>query len=449
MLVSLGAVNFWLGQYFGKQEAGKKQILWLGIGINILAVAVFKYDDFYLPALNELLNNLGVETAAGGLNILLPLGLSFYIVQGISYLVDVYLKRMEPVSDVGDFLLYTIYFPKLLSGPIERAKTFIAQLENPKPVNHELLTRSLGLILVGAVRKVVFADTLANMIPEQVFLQPGEFTSPVLAGWLLAYSTALYNDFAGYTAIIRGVSLLFGIELSANFKNPYFSRNFTEFWARWHISLSHWLRDYIYFPVSRWLVKVKPNRSHFVHILIPPMITMLISALWHGVSVNMLFWGGLHGVYQVVEHTGKRWLKNTQPDEYPFWRKVSATGVTFFLATIAWLPFRTNLTAAWEFLINMFNREDWRLLRVYALEHYFIPELEWHPWELIYVPEMKMLIPIGLAILVDWLQYIGKDEIMFFRWPRVFRYLFISISLILIFLVSQADGLGPFIYQGF
>ena len=172
--------------------------------------------------------------------------------------------------------------------------------------------------------------------------------------WLLAYAFAIYNDFAGYTAIVRGVSLWFGIELSPNFNLPYLSRNFTEFWTRWHISLSNWLRDYIFFPLSRSMMKRFPRRDHVLNIVLPSLVTLLVSGAWHGLSWNMLAWGALHGFYLVFERVWGLILPEAPQDERPRWRQRLGTLLTFLLAALAWLPFRMPLPAAWAYFKGMF-----------------------------------------------------------------------------------------------
>ncbi|MDO8971972.1 MAG: MBOAT family O-acyltransferase, partial [Saprospiraceae bacterium] len=245
VLLVFGFLNFALGIKIETGSSKKKTWLGLGIVLNIAFLLVFKYSQFYLPALTRLLNRMGVEGNSDGLKLLLPVGLSFLVVQAISYLVDVANKRLPAEKALLKFWAYVVYFPKLLSGPVERARQFLPRLDSPLRLDRELLERSLALIVSGLFRKIFLADALFRMIPENAFITPLDHTGQNLVFWLLGYSFALYNDFAGYTAIARGVSLWFGIELCINFNLPYFSHNFTEFWTRWHISLSNWLRDYL------------------------------------------------------------------------------------------------------------------------------------------------------------------------------------------------------------
>ena len=205
-------------------------MLWIGIGINLLVLIYFRVADFFLPGLETLLNRIGVQTQVGGLQVLLPLGLSFYVLQAISYLVDVYRGQQEAEKNLLDLALYFAYFPKIIAGPIERARSFLPKLTQTRVVDNSVISRSIMLIFVGVVRKLLIADTLNAFFLQDVFELPAKYTPVELFLWMTIYAFVLYNDFAGYTDIIRGVSGFFGIELTANFRTPYFSRSFTEFW---------------------------------------------------------------------------------------------------------------------------------------------------------------------------------------------------------------------------
>jgi D-alanyl-lipoteichoic acid acyltransferase DltB (MBOAT superfamily) len=179
--------------------------------------------------------------------------------------------------------------------------------KQPKAPDAQAAERNFWLIVVGVIRKIVLADSLSSIIPAAIFLHPETFAGQDLVVYLLAYAFVIYNDFAGYTSIVRGVSGFFGIELTNNFKLPYFSRSISEFWERWHVSLSNWLRDYIFFPTSRALLKRKTRQAQVANLVVPPMLTMLVSGMWHGIGWNFLFWGGLHGFYLIVERLSTWW----------------------------------------------------------------------------------------------------------------------------------------------
>jgi D-alanyl-lipoteichoic acid acyltransferase DltB (MBOAT superfamily) len=253
--------------------------LWTGVILDIAALAALR--SIYRSAPFE-------EPFA-------VLGLSFYSLQAVSYLADVRSGKLKRAG-LADFAVYLAYFPKLVAGPIERAGVFLPQLKGPRVVDNDTMARAATLIAMGLTRKIVVADPLRSLLPAKAFTSPAELGSATLAAAIVGFAFALYNDFAGYTQIARGVSALFGIELSSNFARPFGAASFTEFWNRWHISLSHWLRDYIYLPLSRALLRRNPSLWNVPNLILPSMVTMLASGLWHGDGLHMLVWGGLHGV---------------------------------------------------------------------------------------------------------------------------------------------------------
>jgi D-alanyl-lipoteichoic acid acyltransferase DltB (MBOAT superfamily) len=420
VLFILTAGNFVLAQFLGSNNQRRRGILWFGILMNLGALVYFRIANFFLPGMLDLLARLGVQTVSGALQILLPIGLSYYILENISYLVDVSRKQVAASRDFVDFALYLAYFPKLLAGPIERASAFLPKLAEQRIVDNDVLARSFTLIVIGAVRKLVIADYLASLMFWDVFETPAKYTAPELIAWLLMYALILYNDFAGYTSIVRGMSGLFGIELSPNFSQPYFARNFTEFWNRWHITLSHWLRDYIFFPISRALLRRNPSRRNLPNVVLPPLATMLASGLWHGFSLHMLFWGVMHGFYQVAERILSLWRPVIPPQQMPTWRQVTAMIAVFLLVVLAWVPFRMELPVAFEFWRGML---DWthKVIRFRRV----------------------------LVVSLDWLQYHYKDEAVFLRFPRPAQAVLLAGSIFMILILSQADISEPFVYQGF
>ncbi|MBN2388709.1 MAG: MBOAT family protein [Anaerolineales bacterium] len=447
ILAGIGLANYLIGR---KLAAGRKPVLlWAGILLNVAALVILKYFDFFIPVLTSGLDRLGIQTGAGGLELLVPVGLSFLAVQFISYLVDVHASRIEAEKDLLKFSVYVFYFPKLLSGPIERAGTFLRRLETPPKPTGEMLSRSLGLILFGLVRKVILADGLTAMLPSDLAAAIATSATPLLLAWLLAFALALYNDFAGYTSIVRGVSGLLGIELSPNFRVPYFSRNFNEFWTRWHISLSNWLRDYIFFPLSRSLLRRFPNRRAVVHLLLPPLATMLVSGLWHGLSWNMLVWGGLHGLYLVTERLLTLRGGRRSPDQLPRGRQAFAALVVFACVAAAWVPFRFDLGTVGQFLQALIDPAQWQLAdyRVYLARFLASGRYDlrtWMPW--IY-PLLQLAIFTAPALLLDAVQY--KDELAFLKWPRWIQALALALAGLAFWLTALTDTAAPFVYQGF
>ncbi len=420
------AINFLLALRLRINDQGKSGLLWLGIGFNVLTLVFFRTAGFFLPELETVLAARGVSTQAGGLQILVPLGLSYYTLQIISYLVDVYRGQLKAESDFVNFALYLAYFPKLLAGPIERARAFLPKLAQPRRVDNQMIARSIMLLFVGLTRKLLIADTLtASLIPD-VFQLPAKYNPPELVFWLVIYAFALYNDFAGYTDIVRGISGFFGIELSPNFRAPYFSRNFTEFWQRWHITLSEWLRDYVYYPISRMLSRSSYRR--LANLVVPPLITMLVSGLWHGFSLNMIFWGGLHGSYLIVERMPAWWRPVVANQDRPLWRQWLGVVVVFSLVILAWVPFRWELPAAfqlWKALLN---------------------------WSEIAIRYHRMLLVLPLlfgSVVMDLMQYRSDDEFIFLKWPPLTKAACMAIVLFLIFILTAGNFEQPFVYQAF
>ena len=427
-LAGITMVNYLLALRVRANDQGRRGLLWAGIGFNLLALLFFRAAAFFLPQLEAWFGRLGVPMQVGGLQILIPLGLSYYVLQAISYLVDVYRGQLKAESDLVDFALYLAYFPKLIAGPIERARNFLPKLAQPRLVDNQRLARSITLIFVGVTRKMLIADILTASFLSDVFELPSKYNPLELLLWLLIYAFALYNDFAGYTDIVRGVSGLFGIELSANFQTPYFSRNFTEFWKRWHITLSEWLRDYIYFPISRALRRGHPGIQKVTNLVLPPMLTMLVSGLWHGLSLHMLLWGGLHGLYQIVERLPSLWRPVVPPQNQPLWRQWIGVGIVFMFVILAWVPFRWELPAAFEL---------WGAL------------LNWSDTALRY-RRLLLTVPVLFAsLLIDILQYRGQDEFVFLKWHPIARAACMAVIILFVFIATGGDFEQPFVYQAF
>jgi alginate O-acetyltransferase complex protein AlgI len=266
---------------------------------------------------------------------------------------------------------------------------------------------------------------ISRTIPPDVFTTPAKFGGLELAGYLIAYSFVIYNDFAGYTSIARGISCLFGIDLAPNFQRPYFASTFTEFWNRWHMSFSFWLRDYIYFPLSRALAKLIPNRKHPIHIVVPPLVTMLLSGLWHAASPNMLLWGGLHGIFLMIRQIPLPGRKPVPPPQQPIWYRTTGAVLTFFAVTLAWVPFRMDLSTALEYYRSMFLHPLMGVLPVGSL---------------------LLIIP---PLLFDWLEAAqGEDAPL--RWPQLARSSALALVILLIMLMFlQVADVTTFVYQEF
>jgi D-alanyl-lipoteichoic acid acyltransferase DltB (MBOAT superfamily) len=423
--------NYLLAQWIEKRPRGKSAWLWVGIGINLGALVLFRLADrmpggFVLPF--ALAPEVG--ESAGFTRFLLPVGFSFYTLQAISYLVDVSRRQVGACRNPIDFGVYMAYFPKLTAGPIERARSFLPLMAASRRVDNAAVGRGITLIATGLVRKAVIADTLSRFLPAGIFQDPGQFSSLQLAAGIGVYAFILYNDFAGYTDMVRGVSELFGIPLSPNFRQPYFSRGFVEFWNRWHLSLSFWLRDYIFFPLSRALLRRYPDPRHPLNLVLPPMVTMLASGLWHGLTLGMAAWGALHGVYQTVERLLTIGRPRKPVHDQPLLFQVAAWLVCFSLLTLAWVPFATN-----DFSNAI---EYWRGLFAFSGGEPVSISFGW------------MLAFIGLSMGLDWVQYHAQNELIFLRWVRPAQALLLALAaVLLVFSMGSGMDVSGFVYQGF
>ena len=319
-------VDWTAGNKLVKEENQKKRKMWLLLSmfVNLGFLAFFKYGDFLLENFVVVMNTIGVDFQARPMDIILPMGISFYTFQTMSYTIDIYKKKIEPARTFLDFALYVTFFPQLVAGPIVRAKELISQFYEPKKATIDQFIWGLFSLTLGLFMKVVMADTLLSSTSDDVF-DSGKVLHfwDTLAG-TLAFSGQIFFDFAGYSTCAIGIALMLGIVLPDNFKYPYASVGFSEFWKRWHISLSTWLRDYVYIPLGG-------NRHGILRTYSALMITMLLGGLWHGAAWTFVVWGALHGFYLLLERTQKKYL--------PF--KITATN-GFFLAITTWACINTT-----------------------------------------------------------------------------------------------------------
>ena len=280
------------------------------------------------------------------LNLILPLGISFYIFQSLTYTIDIFMRKIEPTKDIVAYFAFMSFFPQLLSGPIGRASRLLPQYENKRKFDYNLAISGCWQILWGLFMKVCVADRLSvyvDTIYGNLAMHNG--TSVALAA--IFYSIQIYCDFAGYSLMAIGVGRLFGITLDENFRQPYFAKSIGEFWRRWHISLSTWFRDYVYIPLGG--NRVSEGRNYF-----NLFITFLVSGLWHGAAWSFVLWGGLHGVYQVLDKMRKKYLpKLGLPTLF---KDSIGVIVTFVIVTIAWIFFRlTDINMAWDAIIKIYT----------------------------------------------------------------------------------------------
>lgn len=338
-------VDWTAGKRLAVEDNQKKRKLWLllSMSVNLGFLAFFKYGDFFLDNFTVLVNSIGIEFKAQPMDIILPMGISFYTFQTMSYTIDLYHKKIKPAKTFLDFALYVTFFPQLVAGPIVRAKDLITQFYEPKRATVNQFFWGLFLLTVGLFQKVVMADTLLSGTTDDVF-----GSGKVLNFWdawsgTLAFSGQIFFDFAGYSTCAIGIALLLGIILPDNFNYPYASLGFSDLWKRWHISLSSWLRDYLYIPLGG-------NRMGITRMYVALMLTMLLGGLWHGAAWTFIVWGGLHGTYLILERLQRQYL----PFKITAWNGMFLAFTTFTCINITWVFFRAReFSTAWNMIKSM------------------------------------------------------------------------------------------------
>lgn len=326
MLICTSLIDWLISLWIHKTEKRGKRLamMWLSIVVSLSILGYFKYANFFLFNWN-----LMVEGNFQPLDIILPVGISFYTFQSISYVVDVYKKRIEPTENWLDYLFFLSYFPALVAGPIVRADYFLPQIKANRMPSKEDIWGGMWLVIVGIVKKAVIADYIAQY-NDLIFDSPDLYTGVQTLMGVLGYTMQIYCDFSGYSDMAIGISLLMGFKLGLNFDSPYQSTNLTEFWRRWHISLSSWLRDYVYIPLGG-------NRKGTFRTYLNNFLTMLIGGLWHGAAWKFVFWGAMHGVGLAVHKACKPILTRI-PDN--FFTKFFFWLLTFIYVSLLWVFFR-------------------------------------------------------------------------------------------------------------
>ncbi|MES2664284.1 MAG: MBOAT family O-acyltransferase [Pseudomonadota bacterium] len=296
LIILICSVDFICGAKIAAADNKSQKRKWLisAIIIDLGILAYFKYMNFFIDSFVDIMAVIGVETSLPMLSIILPAGISFFTFQSLSYSIDIYRGELKPEKSLLDFYAFVAFFPQLVAGPIVRAQEFLFQLSEKRTFNSAVFERGIERILIGLVQKAVVADTLAIQWVEPVFSNPSEFGSASL--WLasVAYAVQIYCDFAGYTNIAIGSSLLMGFSLPENFHYPYLAKNFSDFWRRWHMTMSRFFRDYVYIPLGG--NRAGPTRSQF-----NLAATTLVSGLWHGASWNFVGWGAAHGAFLWIQ----------------------------------------------------------------------------------------------------------------------------------------------------
>jgi len=420
-------VDYVIGVSLGKEQNLNKRkiLLWISILVNLGFLGFFKYYNFFLDNFKSAFTFFGSEINSNSLNIILPVGISFYTFQTLSYTIDVYKKRLEPTKDFISFAAFVSFFPQLVAGPIERATNLLPQILSKRKFKYSEAVDGLIQILWGLFKKVVIADncaTYANLI----FNNSADYSGSTLVLGAVFFTFQIYGDFSGYSDIAIGTSRLFGFKLMQNFAFPYFSRDIAEFWRRWHISLSTWFRDYLYIPLGgsqggTWM-KVRNT-----------FIIFIVSGFWHGANWTFVVWGVLNALYFLPLLLTKRNRQNLETvavDSYlPSIKEFSNMAITFGLTVFAWIFFRAdNIGHAFKYIRNIFTSS------------------------LFSKPEILPLMVSFLVILFVGLEWVGRREEyaiekIGFKWVKPVRWSFYLFIALLIFLFNGKEQ--EFIYFQF
>ena len=422
----------------------KKLFLTTSVVINLGVLSYFKYSYFFVDTLNRLLgtdfhvvnllarwSNQLANTGFDVSTIILPVGISFYTFQTISYTVDVYREKIKPVNNIIDFGFYVSFFPQLVAGPIVRAAEFVPQLYQKFSLSRREFGHALFLIMAGLMKKMLISDYISINYVDRVFEAPLSYSGFENAMAVYGYSLQIYCDFSGYTDIAIGVAFLLGFRLPVNFNSPYKALHVTDFWRRWHISLSSWLRDYLYIPLGG-------NKKGELRRNINIMITMLLGGLWHGAHLRFIIWGGIHGVALVVHKLWlgirKRLYGSLRPLRrvHPLSRFLSLF-FTFHVVTAAWIFFRAQ---------NMHKAKQMISEILHHFEAKMIPEMIWSYREVFGI--------ILVGFILHWLPAGFKEKYRgwFIQTPLVVKILAVILLVVIIYQVKSA-AIQPFIYFKF
>jgi len=403
----------------------RKLYLWISIAVNLGFLGFFKYYNFFIDNFSTVFSLFGSKIATNSLNIILPVGISFYTFQTLSYTIDVYKRKLEPTKDIISFFAFVSFFPQLVAGPIERATNLLPQFYRNRKFNYPQAVDGLRQILWGFFKKIVIADNCAEYA-NMIFNNSDSYSGSTLVMGALFFTFQIYGDFSGYSDIAIGTSRLFGLNLRQNFAFPYFSRDIAEFWRRWHISLSTWFRDYLYIPIGG-------SRGSYCNKVRNIFIIFIVSGFWHGANWTFIVWGFLNALYFLPLMLAKRNRLNleivAQNELLPSLKEIIGMGITFGLTVFAWIFFRANsITHAITYIKDIFTASLFK-----------IPEIR---------PSYLIILIVGFMIF-EWFgrnQQYGIEK-LFFNKPRIFRWGFYMLLIASVFIFSSRQQ--EFIYFQF
>ena len=393
LIAASSFLDFFIGRKIDNtnNKKARKRLLFLSLVFNLGLLGVLKYYNFFIEEFISFFNSFGLKLNKLSINIILPVGISFYTFQTLSYTIDIYKQKIKHTDNLWAFLAFVSFFPQLVAGPIERAKSLLPQFSQKKEINYPQMSDGFRQILWGFFKKVVIADNLAPNV-DYIFNHFETLPASMLILGVVFFAFQIYTDFSGYSDIAIGTAKLFGFQLMTNFANPYFSRNIREFWARWHISLSTWFRDYVYIPLggsfsSKW------RQVYNI------MITFTISGLWHGANWTFIVWGALNGIYYLpsIFFKSRKFKEIVAKNSLlPNIKEFFQIMFTFSLILVSWVFFRAeNITDALNYIQKMlyFNNFGNLYKEVYLMTR-----------NLDYIYFFSLVFSLPLMIIIEWIQ---------------------------------------------
>lgn len=421
-------VDYLVGLFlnYSKNPNRRKILLWVSIFVNIGLLGVFKYFNFFVSNLENLFSSIGLQLDYATINIVLPVGISFYTFQTLSYTIDVYRNKLNATKDFIAFAAYVSFFPQLVAGPIERATNLLPQFERKRHFRYDASINGVRQIVWGFFMKVVIADNAAFYVNE-IFGNTESYSGSTLLLGAFLFTFQIYGDFAGYSNIAIGTARLFGFNLMQNFAFPYFSRDIAEFWRRWHISLSTWFRDYVYIPLGG-------SRGSTFEKVRNVFVIFLVSGFWHGAKWTFIFWGLLNAIYFLPLLLLKKNRVNIGIiglSKFPKPNEIIGVIITFSLTVFAWIFFRAeSLNHAWLYIYKMFSSTL-----------FSVPEI---------IPE-SILILILFFLVIEWFGRRDRFAIETFGkgMNPVVSWLFLGVIMAITYLFGKFSSNYEFIYFQF
>lgn len=426
LIIISSFIDFYVAQRISitNIKSRRRMLLMISIFVNLGFLGFFKYYNFFVDSFIEAFSHFGIQLHSRTLNIILPVGISFYTFQTLSYTIDVYRGKLKPTKDLIAFFSFVAFFPQLVAGPIERAVNLLPQFYVPRKFDLAKAQDGMKQILWGLFKKVIIADSCAIFV-DDIFGNYDAYPGSVLLLGAFYFAFQIYGDFSGYSDIAIGTAKLFGFDLMRNFAYPYFSRDIAEFWRRWHISLSSWFRDYVYIPLGG-------SRGNQYMKIRNVLIIFVVSGFWHGANWTFVIWGLLNGLYFLPLMLGKVNRNNlgvtAEGKLLPTFKETGQMLLTFFITLIAWIFFRSdNVGQAFSYIGNMFS-----------ISMISIPDLDF----------ILLLPAVLIFILIEWVQRDKEHALEMDNMPVYFRW---SVYLVFGFVVLLAFGNNPnsFIYFQF